>query len=368
MKKLSESISGWLTALAATVLGLSLSVVVIYFLSSVADLVTGGQDEFEFTDIYARVAQRSPVSALCEDVVIVSVDGCSRARIAQVIDAVNFFSPSAVGLDLFFTYPSEEGELLASSIRDCDVMVLPKAVGHSDSESFFYGDFEAEYAAVNMTSSSVSDVVREYVTLFETDSVEYRSMAYALAAKAGKDVPAADGQLRNIWFPSTEFDIVDADELVDSEGFPFMEAGQRIKGKIVLIGVVNDLSDVHRTPVDDEMPGILIHAHVIDTILNDRHVNEVGTFWNIFIAFVLCLLFIRLFVFMKNLWDDVGEMVMSVVQLVLMYLFLVLGANLYIRHGIHVDFSLTVVVLGLSVTALSVINGVKFLLEKYGKK
>ena len=131
---------------------------------------------------------------------------------------------------------------------------------------------------------------------------------------------------------------------------------------------MNDLSDVHRTPVDDEMPGILIHAHVIDTILNDRHVNEVGTFWNIFIAFVLCLLFIRLFVFMKNLWDDVGEMVMSVVQLVLMYIFLVLGANLYIRHGIHVDFSLTVVVLGLSVTALSVINGVKFLLEKYGKK
>ena len=368
MKKLPQSLNDWLTALAATVLGLLLSVVVVRLISSIADFISDGEEEVMFTDIYAKVADRRSVAVLSDDVVIASVDGCSRERIAQVIDAVNFFGPSAVGLDLFFTYPSEEGQQLALSIRDCDNIVLPMAVGRDNSSSFFYGDFPADYAAVNMISSSTYDVIRDYVTLFKTDSVDYSSMAQALLVKAGKEIPSATSQERRIWYPSVDFEVIEADDLIDEDGFPEMSAAEKLEGKIVLIGVTEDLSDIHRTPVDEEMPGIMIHAHIIDTIVNDRHLHEVGPFWNILIAVVICLLFLRLQIAMKNILDDVGELVMRVVQLVMMYLLLVVGANLYIRHGVYVDFSIALVMLGLSLTFLTLIKGGIYLYEKYLKK
>lgn len=368
MKKLPQSLNDWLTALAATVLGLLLSVVVVRLISSIADFISDGEEEFMFTDIYAKVADRRSVAVLNDDVVIASVDGCSRERIAQVIDAVSFFGPSAVGLDLFFTYPSEEGRILASSIRDCDNIVLPVAVGRGNSSSFFYGEFEAEYAAVNMVSSTTFDVIRDYVTFFRTDSVDYPSMAHALVTKAGKKIPSADSRERKIWYPSTDFEVLHADDLVDEDGFPQMSAAEKIEGRIVLVGVTEDLSDIHRTPIDEEMPGIMIHAHIIDTIIHDKHVHEIGSFWNIFIAFAVCLLFLRVQVFMKDLLDDIGEMIMSIVQLVLMYLLLVVGANLYIRHGVYVDFSIALVMVGLSITFLTLIKGSIYLYEKFVKK
>lgn len=367
-KALSKNCKDWLIALAATILSLLLSVVIVRFVSSVADYVNGDDKKFEFTDIYARVAERRSVAKLSEEVVIASVDGCSRERISQVIDAVNFFSPAAVGLDLFFTYPSEEGLLLANSIRDCEKMILPVAVGRENSHSFFYGDFEASYAAVNMISSSSHDVVREYATSFRSDSLEYASMAQALVEMAGYEVPAADKRHRDISYPSVDFDIIRADELLDENAFPAMEAATRIEGKIVLIGVVDDMSDVHMTPIDEEMPGISIHAHIIDTIIHDKHVHQLPGFWNMFIAFFSCLLFIRLHFFAKARLKDVGELIMSGLQLVLMYIFLVLGANLYIRHGVFADFSLAFVMIGLSFTFVTWIKAGIFIYKKAKKK
>ena len=368
MMKLSPSLYDWLTALAATVIGLLLSFAVIRGVVSFVDFLNDDSGEFEYTDIYERVAQRRSLATLSDEIVVVSVDGCSRKRIADVIDAVGFMSPAAVGLDLFFTYPSEEGFDLVESIKGCGNIVLPVAVGREDSESFFYGDFAADYAAVNMISSSSFDIIRDYSTLFRSDTAVVPSMAYSLVEKAGYDIPAPDSRLRPIWYPSVEFDVIHADEIVDSDGFPCMEIAGSLEGKIVLIGVTEDPSDVHRTPIEEQMSGVMIHAHIADTIINDRYVKEVVEFWNYLIAFVVCLLFLRLTIYMKNLWDDVGEMVMSVAQVLLIYVFLVLGANLYIKHMFFIDFSMTMVAIGLSITVLTLIKGMIYLYLKYSKK
>lgn len=366
--KISASLRDWIVAVAATVIGLLLSTLVIRGVLSFMAYLNADRGDFEYTDIYERVAERRSVAVLSDEVVIVSVDGCSRSEIADVIDAVSFMSPSAVGLDLFFTYPSEDGSDVASALSSCDNVVLPVAVGISDSYSFFDGDFEAEYAAVNMLTSSKQEVVREYSTLFRSDTAACPSMAYALVSKAGYDVSKPNSRAKKIWYPSVEFDVIGADEIVGADGFPYLEASDRIEGKIVLLGVVNDLSDVFRTPVDDQMPGVLIHAHIIDTIINGRDVKAVSGFWNLFIAFVVCVLFLRLAISMKEWLDDIGDMMMSLAQLLLIYLFLVLGANLYVRHMFYVDFSVTVVILGLSMPVMNVVKGFMYLYSKrFGK-
>lgn len=365
--KLSESAYGWILAVVSAIAGVLLSAAVVRGVLSFIDVLNDDGGDFEYTDIYKKVAERSSVETLCDDIVVVAVDGCSRRQIADVIDAVAFMSPAAVGLDLFFMHPSEDGGALVSAIDGCEDIVLPVAVGDG-SKSFFDGGIDTEYAAVNMISSTSFDIVRDYSTVFSTDSVDYPSMACALVRKAGYASAPMDGTLRDIWYPSVEFDVVVAEEIVDADGFPCMDVMDRIRDKIVLVGVVDDPADAHRTPIDDQMPGVFIHAHIIDTMIHDRNVNEVSGFWNVLIAFVVCVLFMRLSVFMKGVWDDAGEMVMSAAQLLLIYLFLVAGANLYINHKIFVDFSLTVVVIGVSQVVMSIVRGAMYLYSKYFRK
>lgn len=364
---MSESLSQWLKSLVAVVVGLGVSLAVISGISRFASELSGDFNDFDFSDLYMRVGERNSVACLSEDVVIVSVDGCSRTGIRQVIEAVDFFSPAAVGLDIFFLYQSEDGDALAQSLSCCDNLVLPLAVGRDFSGSYFYDALDAEYGVVNILSSSAYDVVRDYVTVYQTDTAEYVSMPVALVRKAGFTDVEVSSEQRGIWYPSVEFDIIKADEIVDDDGVPHFSCADRIKGKIVLIGDVKDVGDMHRTPIDEEMPGIMIQAHIIDTLINDRHVNEVGVFWCLFIAFIVCLLYTRLQIHMKEKWDDVGEMFMSIMQFVLIYIFFVLGVNLYLRRGLFIDFSVTMMMLFLSLSVLSLINGLNYIWNKIRK-
>ena len=59
------------------------------------------------------------------------------------------------------------------------------------------------------------------------------------------------------------------------------------KDKIVLIGAsALDLHDVFATPFDKELPGVEIHANVIETILKDDYIRVLGAMW-VFAAMIL---------------------------------------------------------------------------------
>lgn len=364
MTRISKSLKNWLFALLATVVGFALSRVVLYGLTSLAAFASADDStEINFTDIYDKVADRSSVRTLSEDVVIVSVDGCDRSRIATAIDAVSFMEPSAVGLDLFFIYPSADDEDLIQAIGGCRNMVLPITDGETPLKSYFYPLSGCSYGCVNMNASSSNDIVRDYIPMFDVGPDKVPCMAAALAEKISGGRMQAGQTPAKIWFPSVDFDVIEAEELVDEDGLPNLEAEERIKDKVVLIGVVNDGSDMHRTPIAEEMPGIMIHAHILDTILHDRRMNEAREELNLVIAILCCLLFLRLHLFFKDWLDDVGEMVMRIVQFVLIYVFLVLGVNLYVRHHCLVDFSMTLLMLGFSLTALSIMKGTVYLIK-----
>ena len=367
--RISQSLKNWLYALAATVLGLVFSRIVISGLASIAAFSSADDStEINFTDIYDKVADRSSVRTLSDDVVIVSVDSCNREQIAATIDAISFFEPSAVGLDLFFVYPSGMDEALIEAIEGCDNIVLPVTDGENPVKSYFYPISGKSYGCVNMASSASYDIVRDYIPLFEVDSSKVPCMAIALVQKMTGKTIDKDFRQQKIWYPAVDFEIIDYKELIDNEGFPLLEARDRIEGKAVLVGVVDDKSDVHRTPVKDEMPGIEIHAHILDTILHNKGVKEASMLLNIVVAFLCSLLFLRLHLFFKDWLDDVGEMIMRIFLFILIYIFLITGANLYIKSHCFVDFSTTLLMLGFSLTALSIIKGSLFLISMIKEK
>lgn len=364
---MSNTSHKWFKSLLSASCGLLLSLVAVSGIITCLTLVSNDYNDFDFLDIYTRVGDRTSVTKLSDDVVIVSIDDCSRDKIAHVIDAVNFCSPAAIGLDVFFIYPSED-EALINSIKSCDRIVLPLALGEENTESYFYDEIDAELGVVNVVSSSAFDIIRDYMPIFHKDSVEYLSMPLALVEKAGMGRSQKESASRHIWYPAVDFDIIEADELVEEDGIPVLSCTERIQDKIVLIGAVRDMGDLHRTPVDDEMPGMVLQGHIIDTILHDRQIREIGVFWNLLIAFVVCLFFTRLQIFMKDRLDDVGEMLMRALQFLFIYIVLIIGVNLYLKHGFFIDFSITMMMLFLSFIVLSIINGITYLLKKVLKR
>ena len=361
---MSHSVFQWLKSLLSAMCALVLSLLIISGIASFLKIFSDDFNGFDFSDVYMHVGDRRSVAELSNDVVIVSIDECSREGISHVIDAMKYLSPAAVGLDIFFLYSSAEGEELINSIKACNNIVLPIALDKEFFGSYFYDEIDAEYGVVNIMSSSSFDVVRDYVTLFNTDSTKYLSMPMALIQKSGKTQFQSSSDLKHIWYPSIDIEVIEADELVDEYGNPDFSYVDKIKGKIVLIGTVRDPSDMHRTPIKEEMPGTMIHGHIIDTILHNRHIRDIGMFWNILIAFIVSLLFIRLHLFLKDKLDDIGEILMRGIQLFLIYSFLIIGVNLYLKHSIFIDFSITMMMLFLCIAILNLINGVFFLWEK----
>lgn len=66
---------------------------------------------------------------------------------------------------------------------------------------------------------------------------------------------------------------------------------QHFKNKIVLVGFTNVSGDILPSPVAQETPGIVIHAHAIDMLINDELLTRSTTLYvillNIFLAFLV---------------------------------------------------------------------------------
>ncbi len=87
-----------------------------------------------------------------------------------------------------------------------------------------------------------------------------------------------------------QFQRISAGEVIEraktKEGQEFLK--QAFDGKIVLIGhVATGTTDLRATPIDSTMPGLVIQASILNTILSGRYLTELPILWNFFIAFLL---------------------------------------------------------------------------------
>lgn len=331
--------------------------------------------DFEVSDFYNIVADGRAVRQLDPQIVIVSVDDCSREQIAEVVEQVDFCEPRAVGLDIFFDWPGDDDSFLIETLSECAHLVLPVSVSYSSDTgiacrtegSFFYGLLPSDrvYGFVNLAGDSNRSVIREFRPFFLRDTDTLSSFAVEITRMAD---PAAVANLfkRNnehelIYYPSREFEVIYPEEVLASQ--------EALRGKIVLIGTLDDLADMHITPVSAQMPGILVHAHTVATILNGDYIKESGKAVDWTIAVVLCFIIVLINVF---LWPyDAGALLVRIVQMGLLYLIVWCGCRLFVSCHVSVNFSfpLLMVGLGLLVTDIwfGMVGGWKWMAVKLGK-
>ncbi len=329
--------------------------------------------ETKISDAYINMADKGPVKKYQPNVSIVSIDGASRREIAETIETVGFFEPAVVGLDVMFIPVSVDSTELAGAISSCEKIVLPKfmvpgsaaGIYEEDSQqSFFYpqlGD-DCLFGAINMEGSDNYSLIRQFKPWYGMKDGEMPSFAVAVASAVSED---AVEKLRQrgkedelIYYPQHEYDIINYDEIIENADL--------IKGRAVLIGAVDDELDKHMTPVKREMPGILIHAHILSTILNDEFIDLTPPWVNHLIAVFLSLLLVAFSILGKKL--DYDNIVGRMIQVLLIALIVWQGTELLIRYGILLDFNESLSIIVASLFVCDIIYGSYGIILKKIKK
>ena len=346
---------------AITAVSLLFSKSTIYNLTSIPAMNSSMAGvEFKMSDIYNSITSRMSTPYDSEDVVIVSVDDCSREEITQVLDVIDGCAPAAVGLDIMYKKQKKHDAELVAAIRDCHNLVLPKRINGYENqkdqvlpeEAYFYDDTFKHFGIVNLEAGDLGCPVRNFRPIYEqADSTLAYGMATELVRLGRPEAferlmkhveDSSDTLLIN--YPNVVFETVAGTDLLERPD----SLARDIRGKIVLVGKLYDGHDLHLTPVDITMPGVKIQAYIIETILSDRFLVEYPSRDNWKIAMIVCVLFLILNYIALYNFPIVGKMVLRLVQIGCLFLCDIVGILIYYYRSVYVDFmpTFTMIALG----------------------
>jgi adenylate cyclase len=126
--------------------------------------------------------------------------------------------------------------------------------------------------SVNITRSHDA-VLRDYDVWHTRGDWAVPSMAALLAAQVTHARFTTFPQsIRVNWHANHRLPWVSAVDLLPDEHTPCLAKGQKLpdlKGKIVLVGYVAEgINDIKPTPIDDQMPGVEIHAEAVQNLID----------------------------------------------------------------------------------------------------
>lgn len=342
-----------------TLLSVLLSRFIIYDISSLSVFSPMEKaSDFQMSDIYLSVAaDKGKIKQLSNQITIIALDGCTRQEIIDVIDIISEFEPTAIGLDICFQNPTNDDSHLISTLSTTPNLVLPCKIysidNHYERTQFaFYEDIiQGNYGFVNLYANTRRDVIREFKPYIISNNDTICSLPFLMVTIAHNLSPAQllkrDHSTETITFDNTEFYTINAKTEILEDNLSYEQLTRWIQGKIILLGDINDFSDSYQTPLNDSMAGVMIHAYTLNTILNETYINITPTWLNWLIAVIICVLFVWLNIIAKQKMNNMGNLLVRVVQLLTIYLLIVIGCEYYVHWHRYFDFAPAVLMIGL---------------------
>lgn len=366
-------------ALGITVLAFALSLVLMspFSFSATALLAAPEQNDFTINDFYNMAADGRAVRTLDPDVVIIDISECDRLGTAQVLDFVGACSPRAIGVDIVFRAPSADDSLLLSTLRGMPQAILaetvrPAGTGRDarfeyDEVSFFRDSLPAyKGGVVNLPTATNSSPVREFAPEFYlSDDRIAQSFASAVARQADPgrwaDLAARGNRHEVINYVSRSYLVYTPEEMVAN--------ADELYGKIVLVGAMREVADMHPTPVKRRMSGVEIHARAISTILNHSYYYQLPDAANWAVAFLLAFSVILC----SLLLPAAGKgLLLRVLQISLLYAIIRVGYTFFVDHSVIMNFSYSLLMVTFGLFAADIWLGLtafgRWLLSLFRKK
>ncbi len=356
-------------AFIATALALLLSILLAepFSLSTSSIFASAEKRDFQMTDLFAQIADNRPVRQLDDRIVIVNIGLADRAEIGEALSMVSLFAPKVVGVDVNFrdSISPETDEILMEGIHANPGIVLPLQLAADDNgtfdianASFFFDpsqlseESEIQYGAANLPAKSLRATIREYVVDFDTKEGKIPSFITRIAEEYDKQ--AAD-RLRNrgenlgtTAYHSREYRIIDIDDIEDN--------AEAIADKIVLFGALDDASDMHATPVNSYMPGLLIHAHALSTVLDGVWYRKTPPAFDYLLAAFICLIITSLSYYLHAKFRGIT---LRLLQVVLIILAVRIGYGAFVDSNILFNFTYTFLIIAFGLFAVDICNGLE---------
>lgn len=348
--KLNNKIKRLLKASAISVLAFALSWIMIYDFTSLSYFAPMEKaSDFISTDFYMLVAQKNTVKKYDDKIAVVAVDGLSRHDISETFKAFRKGMPNVVAVDIMFEERGDDADMeLVEALSKLSKVVYPQVIAYEDDRLtncsiYDYLD-NAIPGVVNLDVNSNRNIVRTFKPVFSDGDENMESISYA-AVKGCSGQSIKDCQCKeeaiDIDFTSTEFDCYSADEIRNKPDL--------IKDKIVFVGELQNISDMHSTPIDEYMSGVLIHAYSASTILNGKYMIHVSSWLVWIISFLLSMTFIYAQLTVGD--TKAGNMIIRWMQAGILLLLVFVGSILYVKERISFDLSLPLLMIALGLLA-----------------
>jgi len=315
--------------------------------------------DFQMSDIYQSVAESKAIHQLSSEITIVSIDGYSRADVLDAINLISEYSPAAIGLDIFFPIPEADNTYLLSTLSSVPNIVCAgmferdqdASTYHHNKQSFYEDSLDITYGYVNLNASSQRDVIREFVPYVLTSTGDTlfsmpANLARLYNTKRFNTCIARCKPTEIIAFENIEFPIIPIQEVLDETADQSL-----ITNRIILIGDVHNINDIYLSPIHELIPGVKLHAYALQTVLSDNYINSSATWFNWFIAILLCMFFVICNIFAKYHLGNLDNLFIRIAQFVIMYILLVIGCVYFARHHAYIDFSPSILMIGFGAVA-----------------
>lgn len=325
---------------------------------------SNGIKDYEITDIvYSRM--RNEDVKIDERIVIVNTGHPDRTKFAQMLQRIAAAQPKVIGVDVLFANRKQprEDSLLQVCFKKNDNLVLATLLEN-------YREDIGQFQAISGIDSFFSQYARTGYINFPsttTRTIRYFSPmektgegpAFGFATEIARLYdPAAVEKLLNrkkdletIHYTSTASSFLqfEPETILDTS----IDLSAQLRNKIVLLGYSDTdegdcpLLDKFYTPLnpyysgraDPDMYGIVIHANIIQMILNGKFVNKVPAWLSFFLAVLCCYFNVLLVDWVEDRYPRLYHPFTRVVQVIEMILLFFIISWLFYTFRLKWDFT-----------------------------
>ena len=338
-------LSGALHTAVITLLAVAMSKTLLYSFTSMLALKSSVEvKDYKFSDLYYSVVNGSLPKRNSDDIVLVAADGLSREDITALLNNIRAAGPKAIGIDIMFEYQYDSDSSLIETTSATNIVMAEYFDPIEDNaihKSYFCDSNHLSHGGmVNLEDG----VIRNYRMQFDVVDTVYPSFAAEVAKVAGYDIEKREADVAGIYFPALDFWTLEAEMFTNQ----YENCTELLKGKVVLVGDTANRFDMHQTPIGT-MGGLKIHAAILETIIGKHNIRNTPTWLNWLISIVFCAVFVALNLFLSDKQLATGKLLFRLAQILALYLFFLIGCELFAKHNLCVDFapSLSMIAIGL---------------------
>ena len=342
-----------LRSLAGTCISLALCFLLYTVLDvNVLDHLAPQDDEADVINYFYSIENRGPdteaYSCFYDDrIVLFDLEGeKSRAAIAEAIECIDACAPAAILLDVIFpaaaTTDTAEDRRLRNAVTEARNLYAACRLTDGETErSFFVTDGNIPEGLVNRLT---------YFRPAETeqgDTIPY--LPYLATGTTGTPDP-----YRTVKYFDKEF---------FTTGISQPLLPDDIRGRFVLVGDLKDLRDTHDMPFriggTHRVPGTVLLAHTLSTILHDTWVVKLAPVWGAAAAFVLTFLFTYFCYAVREsrrLHPRWANFIESAARILLIVLLMLAGYCLFSKYGVVLNLVYTMFALALTGFAADIVE------------